>query len=292
MRSFPTPAPGAARFGGGLLLALALCSCGGGGEKARPADATASAARAAGDSACPTPPAVDPARFTGEWAALSSYIVDSLGATFPNEVLPDSNTRRVRLCETCDEVPMTILPETTTYCTRPDSLNGTQRLMGILILRSTFTGSDSTGWETIQANDSIFMFASRTDGPATMVYRNDRGQAVVAPDASWMFYYCADMHPGRRPEAKWRSRAPSGGGSPAADKGKGKGLEEGDDGGSYGWMACASGCCQFYTPPPNPTITETPDQANENAPDTVGKGRNPAAAPGQRPSWCPTGPRP
>ncbi|HEU4885171.1 MAG TPA: hypothetical protein VFT45_23115 [Longimicrobium sp.] len=294
MPSSLTPSPSAARFGRRLLLALALCACGGGGDAddaspARTADATASAARAAGED-CPTPPAVDPARFKGPWDVLSRYLVDSLGLTFPNQVLPDSNTQKVQLCENCEMVEMTILPEATTYCTQRDSLNGGQRILGILVLRSAFTPSDSSEWkDPIQANDSIFMFASTPNGPATMVYRNDQGQAVVAPDSSWMFYYCPDVHRGNRPEAKWRPRnvpVSTTAGGPPAGKGKDEDDEENDGGGTYGWMACASGCCQFYTPPPNPIMTETPGQANEHAPDTVGRGRNRAAEPGKTPSWC------
>jgi hypothetical protein len=298
MRSFPTSAPGAARFGGGILLALALCACGGAGDAddargAGSAESSASAVLASGDS-CPAPPTVDPERFKGKWATLSNYIVHELGATFPNEVLPDSNTQAVKLCPNCDRVEMTILPEANTRCTPPDSLNGRPRIMGILVLKNTFTGSDSTGWETIQKNDSVFMFASSTDGRATMVYPNERGQVVVAPDTSWMFYYCQDTHQrSGRPEAKWRPRNVPVPASPSAGKGKGKDREDDDDGGTYGWMACVSGCCQFYTPPPNPTVILTSDRANPQAPDTVGRGRN--QAPGKRPTWCPpqlTGPVP
>jgi hypothetical protein len=294
MQSSLTPPSSAARFASRLVLALALCACGGGGDAdaaapARSADATASAARAAGD--CPAPPVVDPARFKGPWEGLSRYIVGELGATFPDEVPADSNTARVRLCPNCELVRMTILPEATTYCTQPGQLDGGQRLMGILVLKETFTGSDSTGWQTIQANDSIFMFASRPDGPATMVYESDGRQVVVAPDTSWMFYYCTDAHGGTRPEAKWRSRSAPGTTGQTAGKGKGGDDDDDDDddddgGNTYGWMACASGCCQFYTPPPNPIMTETPDNASPRAPDTVGKGRNQAASPGARPSWC------
>ncbi|HYR08653.1 MAG TPA: hypothetical protein VEQ60_12815 [Longimicrobium sp.] len=269
-------APSAPRATRTLLLALALCACGRGNDAADrpPAETTASATQAAGPAPCTPPPVVDPERFKGSWDALSKFLVDSLRVSFRNDATPDSSTALVKMCRNCELVSLTIIPTTTTFCTPPDSLHaGQARLMGLVVLRSAFTPSDTSKWrDPIPANDSIFMFAGSTDGPATMVYKKDE-QAVVAPDSSWLFFYCPDGHSGNRPEAKWRSRGKNGQGS-------------NEDGNNYGWMTCASGCCQFYTPPPNSLIA-TPAQASPNAPDAVGRGRNQGAAPGQRPTWCP-----
>ncbi|WP_420127735.1 hypothetical protein [Longimicrobium sp.] len=279
MRSSLTRPSGAARLGSRLLLALALCACGGGADddapEARQADAAAaSASQATGPAACPAPPTVtDPKLFTGPWAVFSRHMTE-IGARFAEP--SDSSTATVRFCKDCGSAEVQIVSEATTYCTTPEQMDsGGSRILAIMVLKSAYAGNPEQGWEPIPANDSIFMFAGSTDGPATLVYRSrDRRNAVVAPESSWTFYYCRDNHP--RPagaRARWRPRTPVLPG-PGDD----------DGGGAYGWMACASGCCQFYTPPPNEaeTYRTTPPRANPNAPDSARSGRG-----WGRPPWCP-----
>jgi hypothetical protein len=263
-----------------LLLALALAACGGGGDADRPA-AAAPEARTASvttqDSAgapCPTPaPAVDTTLFRGQWAVLTARLRE-LGANWP-EVEGNTAIDTLPMCDSCSTVALTLRSEATAWCTTPEQLeqlDGQARNMGILILGSDFP--EQHGWLPIAKGDTVLMFASGTDGPARMVYRNGE-QSVVAPDTAWMFFYCNDGHVGSRPQAQWRPRA---GSRPAQSTGRR--LDE-SDGGDYGWMSCASGCCQFYTPPPNPIIV-FPDQANARAREAV-----PSPGPESRPTWCP-----
>jgi hypothetical protein len=278
----------AARLPRALLLALALCACGGdgGGGETEGADAPGAAPQAsleaARDTSCPAPPAIDPALFTGSWSAL----VDSLtarGASFP-VIEGNHSVANLRLCQDCDTVNVALRADTTTYCTRREQLaDGQTRIMGIMVLREPFAAQH--GWNNLKLHDSIFMFASDTAGYATMVYRNG-DNATTAPDSSWAFYYCPDGERGTRPRSHWRARNKP---FPAQPPGADEVVDFEEEGGSYGWMACASGCCQFYTPPPNPIApgAELPDRANEKARDAVDKNRNtePGASP-FRPSWC------
>lgn len=266
------------RFARPLLLALALCDCGGVGAPpnrtaAGPESRTASVAQdSAAPAPCPAPPAVDPALFRGSWAVLTARLRE-LGASFPD--LPgNSDTARVALCETCAPVDLVIRADTTTWCTTPAQLDsGQTRIMGIFILAGEFAGDSAAGWGRIRAGDSLLVFASGSSGPAPVVYRSGE-QAVTAPAGSWMFHYCQDGAVGTRPQAQWRSRLTGAGSRNAADPARRLAAEEG---GSFGWMACASGCCQFYTPPPNPIIVDPVDPARGRARD---------ADPGQPPTWC------
>jgi hypothetical protein len=268
------------------VLALALAACGGGGdagaggESAPSADAAAAratTAAAATDTCTGPPPGYALPVLTGPWTTL----LDSLAAdsvTFP-DVTGNDDTASVKLCRNCSKVNVEIRSSNLTPCLRPEDLQGPlRRIAGIFIIQDTFPSQN--GWDTLLPGDSVFVFAN-TNGPATLVYNQD-GTGKTAPSTAWQFWYCRDGHQnGKTPQAQWRPR----GTPPTTGPGKGRDEEGGGGGGSYGWMTCASGCCQFYTPPPNPIIV-TPGQANPRAPDTVGPGRNQGAAPGQRPTWC------
>jgi hypothetical protein len=277
MRTLLTPASHApGRFGCRVLLALALCACGRGdgtdksGDAAAPAR-TAAVQAAAGEPCTSPPPTVDTAFFSRTWAELEKEL-ERKGARFP-DVEGNSDTATVPLCPGCSAAKLIIHAEARAYCTQPRDVEiGETRLMGVFVLDSDFQG-DSSGWGPIAKGETIYTFTSNS-GDATLVYR--RGEnAATAPAGSWAFYYCDDGAVGTRPEAKWRPRLVPRNGQPNARRG---GVEY--DGGSYGWMACASGCCQFYTPPPNPIVGDPGPRPRP----TPRAGQAPGAGP--RPTWC------
>lgn len=283
MRTSLAGPPGAAGLACRLLLALALAACGGGddagdgeGADARtPAPSAAVTTAAATDTCTGPPPAYAQPVLNGPWQGLLDALAAD-GVTFP-DIGGNDDTTTVKLCRNCGAVAVEIRASNKTPCLAPTDLNGqAQRITGMFIVLDTFPAQQ--GWDTLLPGDSLFVFA-RGNGPATLVY-DQGGSGKTAPSTAWQFWYCRDGHqPGKTPQAQWRPR-----GVPTeTGPGKGKGeVGDGDGGGSYGWMACASGCCQFYTPPPNELMQTTPPQASENAPDTVGHGINYG-----RPYWCP-----
>ncbi|MBW3570192.1 MAG: hypothetical protein KY467_03725 [Gemmatimonadetes bacterium] len=258
-----------------LLLALALCACGGAEDEADAsgaADARALATTAAAADTCTgPPPAVSMPVLNGPWQGL----LDSLkagGVTFP-DVAGNVDTTTVKLCRDCTAVRVEIRSTNLTPCLAPGDLTGQQRIVGMFVVLDTFPAHK--GWDTLLPGDTLFAFANSTGGPAMLVYEQG-GSGKASPSRAWMFWYCQDGHTNpRTPQAQWRPRGPTAA-APAAGK-----QAEAEDAGTYGWMACISGCCQFYTPPGDGQI-ELPKQANPNAPDTVGPGRNQR----QPPPWC------
>jgi hypothetical protein len=276
-----------------LLIALALAACGasddgGGGAKA-PADDSAGGAAtarqaslAAADTCTGPPPAFMQPVLNGPWQGL----LDSLaahGVSFPDAPGND-DTATVKLCRTCTTVAVEIRSSNLTPCLSPGDLSGPgQRILGLLIVQDTFPAQH--GWDTLLPGDSVFAFTNSTGGLATLVY-DQGGSGKPAPATAWRFWYCQDGHSNpKTARAQWRPR--SGTDDPNPGKGNDGDGDEGGGGGTYGWMACASGCCQFYTPPPNQEMDQTtPPQANPHAPDTVGQGNNQGMS--QKPSWCKT----
>ncbi len=269
-----TASPGAAgRLARTLLAALALAACGGGDEERAsgdtPGDTTAAAQAAlAADSCTGPPPAFGQAVFEGAWQAL----LDSLGAhnvTFP-EIEYNSDTAAIVMCDSCSRVRVEIRSSNRTFCLQPDDLTGEARILGLFILLDTFPAQ--FGWDTIPAGDTIFTFAhTGIPRPATLAYRHD-DRVRLAPRGTWGFAYCEDGERGTHPQAQWRDRhdtIPSN-----TPPGQAEEVEEGEAETRYGWMACASGCCQFYSTPPTTDPITTPGKANPKAPDTVGKGHN------------------
>jgi hypothetical protein len=243
-----------------VLLALALAACGGGddggGGEAVAGDSaqteTQSAQVAAADSTCTPPPVPSPAVLTGKWQDLVTWI-NTNNVTFPTtpqNVAVDT----VPLCPGCKGVGVRLQSTSSTYCITPQNVPE-QRIAGMMVLLDTFP--EQGGFQTIPAGDTIFMFSRGTPGAshhATLVYRHGT-DTRHAPAKSWKFFYCQDGHVNTAPAAQWRPEDPAGAG---AEKGKGKGRDDDGEGpgGTYGWMACANGCCQFYTPPPNAEETE------------------------------------
>ncbi|HEX2078342.1 MAG TPA: hypothetical protein VHG08_11555 [Longimicrobium sp.] len=275
-RSIAVPPPGAAaRTARCLLLALALAACGSGGGDQQSAGAPEEPERPApaGGQAdtCPPPPVVDTMLFHGPFEALARRLQETR-VTFLNRHPNDSTTALVKLCEDCNPVKMTIVSERRTGCLQADSLREQTRIAGVFVVDS---GSVTPpGWgRSFNPRDSLLVFARDTLAPAKLVYRlpsTTGGDTVgVAPNNPWTFRYCTDSHQrGMGPQGKWRQYVPS----PAAAPGRSE--NEGER--TYGWMACASGCCQFYIPPP-----PTPDPEK-------GKGREPVP-PGDRNPPCPGG---
>jgi hypothetical protein len=259
-----------------LLLALALGACGGGdtdgGGGATTGDTAASVAQAsvaAADTCTTPPPAFSVALLNGRpWSEL----IDSLnaaGVQFPDTTGNDS-ILAVKLCKSpgCTPVRMAIRSSSFTPCLKPGDLTGSRpRIMGEYVLQEPFNPPAGSGWHPIPQDSSVFVFVHASGAPATMVYAHN-GQTRMGPAGGWQFWYCQDGDSAAHkiPQAQWRPRGtpPSGSTGPANPPKGGAGqVEEEEDTGSYGWMACASGCCQFYTPPPNEL--QLPDEASEVA---------------------------
>jgi hypothetical protein len=258
MHHVPETRPGAAaRAGRRLLLLLAVAACGGGGDappRAEPADrdVSARADTTAGTGVqCAPSPAVNPALLsdTTKWARLTSWRVQS-GVAFA-DANADSTRAWVRLCAGCNPVKLRIVSENRTYCNSPGSLHDTTRIAGVwAVEEGTVT---PPGWGvTFSPGDSIFVFAHDTASSAILAYRVGN-RVHRAPANAWSFHYCQHGGPGfNQPRARWRDRGtdhvvtvPGNGGPPDVPGPPG----DSDPPGTYGWMACASGCCQFYIPP-------------------------------------------
>ncbi|HEX2209774.1 MAG TPA: hypothetical protein VHG93_18985 [Longimicrobium sp.] len=272
-----------------LLLALALCACGGGdaGDDAKASDdAARTEALAVQDSAgapprCPpNPPKATAALLRGPWQALANSM-KAQGAAFPVNG-KNSDTTVIQLCTDCDSVALVIQANTATCGATPATLQPQDTsFLGIFLLAGNFQAQN--GWPSLQTGDTLALFVSGDSGSVIVTYRDKAtGLAAQAPAGDWQFYYCQDGSRGTHAAAQWRSRA-----TPSNQSHDDDDEDDDNGGGSYGWMACASGCCQFYTPPPNELEIELPDQANEKAPGTVGPGRNRGnVSPRIRPTWC------
>lgn len=245
------PLPSAGRLARTLALALTLCACGGGGsgDAADPPDSAAQDAGTAasrGRPAPPTclgpPPGVPSDRLKGTWANLLEWVRLN-GVQFSDSTV-DSTTTRVQLSREARPDSMTISSEFRMPCLTSDSLKA-MRISAIYTLNDSVTVPE---WgHTFKNGDSIFAFTGGTDTTAILAYRSGENVAL-APDFAWRFRYCPEPVPGRRrPQGKWRDTLdkPHGNGT---DNGKGPDNQPGP--GTYGWLACASGCCQFYIPPP------------------------------------------
>jgi hypothetical protein len=257
MQDPSTPGSGTAgRAGRRLLLLLAVAACGrGSGDQADPPPRPGGPEKVVMDSsaraapACEGPsPVVDTTllRKGAEWEPLGRWLADS---TRFKDSSSDSAVNPVRLCDTCAPVRMRIVAETRTYCNTPESLDRTTRTAGVwVVLDGTVT---PPGWgATFARDDSIFVFAHDTASSAILAYRvgPKRDRVGVAPDSAWSFRYCRDGHTGEPSLAKWRvspsTRANAARAGAARDT-----TPPPNDPGTYGWMSCASGCCQFYIPP-------------------------------------------
>jgi hypothetical protein len=255
------------RWAGGattLLLALALAACGGGdaGDQTATGDSAGIAANkgkgppggGAPDN-CPPPPAVSDAVLGGTWTGLVSYL-GSQGVTFPDT--PENvAVGSVPLCvsQGCGPIQLRLQSTAQTYC-MTGAQASEQRILGMMVLLEAFPGTPSI--PGIPAGDSVFLFARGTPGaqsPAKLVYRQgDKIVELPSGKAGWNFVFCNDgmVNPG--PAARWRTDVETetdantgAGGAAATSEGSGG---QGPGGGTYGWLACANGCCQFYTPPP------------------------------------------
>lgn len=249
------------RWAGGattLLLALALAGCGGGdaGDNAAAGDSAQIAANkgkgpsgGGGPDSCAPPPVAPDAVLRGSWSGLLTWMSNE-GVTFPNT--PENVSRdSVPLCVNgngCAPIEVQLQSTAQTYC-----LTGAQasqrRIMGMMVLVDSFPGQQPL--PPIPAGDSIFLFARGNPGaqsPATLVYRQGNNVAQFPGSAGWNFVFCNDgmVNPG--PAARWRTDVDSQAARTAGAQGDPSGG--GPGGGTYGWLACANGCCQFYTPPP------------------------------------------
>jgi hypothetical protein len=295
MRTSLAPRSGLAGLGSRLLLVLALCACGGGGDKGAKAaaDTDTAAVRtttapAAADTCTTPPPAFSVAVLNGQpWKDLTDSLT-AHGVTFP-DIPGNDSIQSVKLCRNCTPVKMAIRASNFTPCLGTADLTGSgRRIVGEYVLQEAVHGQP--GWHDIPAGNSIYVFAHANGAPATLVYEHDK-KTNMGPPGAWQFWYCQHdtaTTTDKRPQARWRPRGVPDDTLPRPDRPKddddvGDGDDEG--GGTYGWMACASGCCQFYTPPPNDLMAQTtPTQASQTAPDTVGGGRRVGA-----PYWCRAG---
>lgn len=233
-----------------LLLALAACRHDGGDKAPNASDASGEPRQTVadkgrgGEAACEPSPAVDPRLLdsTTAWADFERQL-HSVDVRFVN-TQDDSTITRVALCDSgCDSVTLQIVSERRTDCNTVGNFDST-RIVGLWrVLEGTVT---PPGWgRTFNKGDSIFLFARDTFSSASVVYQvGDRVHR--APPHAWNFRYCQEAHVGTGPQGRWRTRELTlqrqrrdtlpGGGDPP---------------GTYGWMSCASGCCQFYIPPTN-----------------------------------------
>lgn len=221
-----------------LLLGIAVAACGGGDTRRTGQDGDASdvsadttgapRARVAGAN-CPPPPSIDPALLGGaKWDSLVVWLRRNRVQFVPGG--PPA-TRRV-LLERGSTAPalLSIASENRTHCLSRDSVTTVVRLTGMIRVDSA-----TTAWgHPFAKGDSILLFAQGED--ALLAY-DEGGRVRTAPPRAWSFFYCLDTVPAPRPASAWRDWTP---GPPQGDD---------DDPGTYGWMACASGCCQFYIPP-------------------------------------------
>jgi hypothetical protein len=253
------------RWAGGattLLLALALAGCGGGDSGGQAADGDSAQIAAnqgkgppggGAPGSCLPPPPVTDSVLGGTWTGLVGWL-GSQGVTFPDT--PDNvavGSSPLCVGNGCQPVQLRLQSTAQTYClTAPQASE--QRIMGMMVLLEAFPGTPSV--PAIPAGDSIFLFARGTPGaqsPATLVYRQgDKIAQLPSGKAGWNFVFCNDGHPNDKPKAQWRTdvdtaSAQTAGGGGAADA---VAATEESMEGDYAWLACANGCCQFYTPPP------------------------------------------
>ena len=264
--------PGRART---LLLTLALAACdggggGGAGEGGDTADAAqpqAALSKTGGDGNCSPPPIIPNSLVVpgASWANLEKFLTDS-AVTFPDT--PDNTAvATVPLCPGagCGSTSLRLQSTDRTFCL--DSVRANQqRIAGRMTVLTPYPGGG--GVDPLPAQAVIYMLSRGNPGRyqvATLVYNNN-GQVKQMPPGSWRFYYCADGEVGTKPRAQWRPETVTHGGGTRGPRDGG-----GGGGGTYGWMACANGCCQFYTPPPSTEFPELPDKGN--TPDSI-------------PPWC------
>lgn len=180
-------------------------------------------------------PAVDPVRdFTlapnQAWERTEGYL------SRLNFSLGVSDRRLVKACAKCTPADVTLFPESRTLNLRADAFPEGMRVMGRLV-RHDKTVAPELGFPEDAASDTAYLMVT-SPTRAVVMYRNLEGR--IAFSEQWGFRPNPDGHVWTEPTARWRQRVTAGAaGAPV------------DEGGQYGWMACASGCCQFYTPPPN-----------------------------------------
>lgn len=188
---------------------------------------------AAASTPAPTP-AVDPVRdFTlapnQPWTRAQGYL-SRLNFSFGV-----SDRRLVKGCHACTPADVTLAPESRSLYLRADAFPEGMRVMGRLV-RHDRTVAPELGFPEDAAGDTAYLMVT-SPTRAVVMYRNTQGQ--IAFTEPWGFRPNPDGHVWTEPTARWRDRVTAGAsGAPL-------------DGPTYGWMACASGCCQFYTPPPN-----------------------------------------
>lgn len=262
-------APGSAprgRSGHRILLTLLLCACGPQGEETNVPRAAVSAAQT--DATCQTPALALTPRGGQSWGELIAAM-NTHGVTFP--ATPENTAAApVKLCPTCDTVTLELRSTNRTCGTDTASVRQSPRLLAMMIPKRNVAAQAE--WPAFSVGDTILMFSQGMGGDALVAYRQD-STVALAPRGSWRFWYCADGHTPTGPRTEWKPRNPAAGTAAQTT-----------DGGTYGWMACISGCCEFYTP--GEEVIETPEVADPNAPDTVGAGRNQGQT-GGRPPWCP-----
>lgn len=222
-----------------LLLGLAVAACGGGSgdtaagdsAQARPAHAVAADRRDGSGPQCPAPPAIDTTFFTDStWTSFAGWL-GGHRVRFTGRGARQS----VPLEQGGTPVSLTIQSEQRTHCMRRDSVQGKTRIAGIYRVESAATAFG----HTFKAGDTIYVFSHDTLGQPVLAFKNGDRVGTAPATAGWRFRFCHDGHPHPDPAAEWRSFDPPG-------------PPDNEDPGTYGWMACASGCCQFYIPPKTP----------------------------------------
>lgn len=268
----------------GLLLALALAACPGGDDTPQPGTAGGDSAQLrlasgpAGDTTCTPPPSPPDSllRNGASWSALEQWLAAN-NVSFPEDPA-NVSVDTVPLCKDCSSVGLRLQATNSTFCLKPAD-SGQLRIAGrMTVLQTYLPQAPPLGIkDTIPAGSVVYMFSRGTPAAvqlATLVYAHADSVREIKP-GNWRFYYCPHDTVITHPAAQWRPEdsIPQQQATTADVQG-----EEG--GGSYAWMSCANGCCQFYTPPPMQEFPDLPE---------VGRTPNEQPGNGRRlpiPKWC------
>ena len=270
----------------GLLLALALAACPGGDDTPEPGAAGGDSAQLrlasapGADTTCTPPPSPPDSllRDGASWSALEQWLTAN-NVSFPEDPA-NVSVDTVPLCKDCDDVGLRLQATNSTYCLKAAD-SGQRRIAGrMTVLQTYLPQTPPLGIkDTIPANSVVYMFSRGTPAAvqlATLVYEHADSVRQIQ-QGNWRFYYCPHDTVVNHAAAKWRPEDSI----PHTQGTTANVTQEG--GGSYAWMSCANGCCQFYTPPPSHEFPDLPEA-----------GKTPNEQPGnpQRlpfPKWCPGG---
>ncbi|HEX2203375.1 MAG TPA: hypothetical protein VHG91_08755, partial [Longimicrobium sp.] len=214
------------------------------------------------------------------WSTVQAYLG---GVSFAED---SADTGNVKVCEECNAFRARVVSEKRSYCLKESDLQGSLRLVGMMVALEPPVGKQPSGFGPQNKGDALYLFARGTQAYVMYQARSLPNQpagdtSVVVP--AWSFHFCADGGHGNRSKAAARwipDTVTEITGDAAQVKGKDDDVVGGGGGQlSYGWMACANGCCQFYGPPPQQDLETIDPQPS--------KGNDPPVRPARRAADCP-----